>query len=124
MSQKDDELHTCAHCSGSGTCKTGSAGESCAVCVKKNELRKGTYTGLACGTCGGLGKTDSFTYRITHRTQPALAIILVVIPLFLIGFFSITESQYFHEILAFCTTVIGSVTGFYFSTRARTEAKS
>lgn len=108
-------LHDCAHCNGTGTCKSSSSGESCAACVKKNELKKGSYSGLACGTCGGLGKTDTLTYRLKHRTQPVLSIILVLGAFFMVFMFGTLKSQYFHEVLAFCTTLVGGVIGYYFS---------
>ncbi|RRV03629.1 molecular chaperone DnaJ [Stutzerimonas xanthomarina] len=117
MTERIEHLHQCAHCSGTGTCNSSSAGESCAVCVKKNELRKGSYYGLSCGTCGGLGKTDTLTYRLTHRTQPIISILLVSISLLLVLFFGLIKSPYFHEVMAFCTTLIGSVTGYYFSSK-------
>jgi len=118
-----ETLHDCAHCGGTGTCKSVS-GESCAVCVKKNELKRGQYFGLACGTCGGLGKTDTYTFRLKHRTQPLISIILVLFSLLLVLCFGLAGSQYFHEIMAFCTTLIGSVTGYYFSSRSALDSKS
>jgi hypothetical protein len=121
--ERVDNLHQCAHCIGTGTCSTDKAGESCAVCVKKNELSKGQYSGLACGTCGGLGKTDTITYRMAHRTQPLLAIALVMLSLALVFIFGIARSPYFHEIMAFCTTLIGGVTGYYFSSKGAGEIK-
>lgn len=108
-------LHSCAHCKGSGTCISGPDGASCMVCTKRNELKKGPYHGLACGTCGGLGKTDTMTYRMTHRTQPILSISLVFGSIGLILLFGFAGSPYFHEVLTFCTTLLGSVIGYYFS---------
>ncbi|SME96099.1 hypothetical protein [Pseudogulbenkiania subflava] len=108
-------LHACAHCKGTGTCTSGPDGASCMVCAKRNELKKGLYHGLACGTCGGLGKTDTMTYRMTHRTQPILSISLVFGSIGLILLFGFAGSPYFHEVLTFCTTLLGSVIGYYFS---------
>lgn len=109
-------LHQCGHCNGSGTCATGPGGTSCMVCVSRNELNKRkVYTGLACGACGGVGKTDTITYRMQHRMQPLLSISLVLISTILIIFFGLTKSPYCHEILTFCTTILGSVVGYYFS---------
>ncbi|WP_090498265.1 hypothetical protein [Pseudomonas borbori] len=122
--ERADNLHQCAHCAGTGTCSNNSAGESCAVCIKKNELRKGQYFGLSCGTCGGLGKTDTVTYRMTHRTQPMLASMLVVISLTLVTIFGLGKSPYFHEIMAFCTTLIGGVTGYYFSNKGAGDTRA
>lgn len=124
MSGGSGELYACAHCAGTGTCTSGVSEVSCAVCAKRNELKAGTYVGLACGTCNGLGKTDTRTYRINQRTQPLLAIYLVTFSLGLVTIFGISKNEYFHEILAFCTTLIGSVSGYYFSSRSAQIAKS
>ncbi len=122
MPVKSDVLHNCAHCSGSGTCKAGDNGESCAACVKRNELKEGPkYIGLACGTCGGLGKTDTLTYRLAHRTQPLLAWVIVTLTFLLIILFGFVGTQFFHEVLAFCTTLLGGVTGYYFVSRRDVE---
>lgn len=99
--------------------------EKVAQCaLKKNELKKGQYFGLACGTCGGLGITDTYTYRLNHRAQPLLSIVLVGASVLLVLFFGLLDSQYFHEILAFSATLVGSVTGYYFSSRRSLDAKS
>ena len=119
---RGDSLHNCAHCSGAGTCKAGENGDSCAACAKRNELKPGPkYVGLACGTCGGLGKTDTVTYRLTHRTQPLLAWVIVTLAFLLIIYFSFVAPQFFHEVLAFCTTLLGSVVGYYFVNRRDVE---
>ena len=110
-----DNLHDCAHCGGTGTCKSGKDAESCRACVKRNELRKGTYFGLMCGTCGGLGRTDTYTYRLQHRTQPLLSLLIVGGAFAVITLLGLTRSEYFHEVLAFCTTLVGGVTVYYFS---------
>jgi hypothetical protein len=85
--------------------------------VKKNELRGSPHVGLACGTCNGLGRTDSQTYRLLHRTQPTLALLIVSFSFLAIFAFGLLSSPYFHEVMAFCTTVVGGVIGFYFSSR-------
>jgi hypothetical protein len=112
-----ESLHACAHCNGSGTCKSGADGASCKACVKKNELRGGPHIGLACGTCNGLGQTDSVTYRMLHRTQPTLAFLIIFLTFTAIFTFGMLGSPYFHEVMAFCTTMAGGVIGYYFSSR-------
>lgn len=121
MTSEHNLLHACAHCKGSGTCNSGPDSSSCKVCEIKNELKKGPYYGLACGTCGGLGKTDTVTYRLNHRTKPVLSLILVLISTVLILLFGIFRNEYFHEVLTFCTTILGSVVGYYFSTKENGE---
>lgn len=113
MEHQNQHIHSCAHCNGSGTCKHGREGLSCAACVNKNELKRGEYFGLACGTCGGLGQTDTITYRMNHRTAPLLAI-MIILSCFLLIVFGLVKDQHFQEILTFSGTVIGSVVGYYF----------
>ncbi len=89
---QNQNLHECAHCSGTGTCNLGKDGEACAACVKKQELKKGVYHGLACGTCGGLGKTDTLTYRLNNRATPLLAMSIVPLCFVMIIFFGLTNN--------------------------------
>jgi hypothetical protein len=112
-----------AHCGGTGTCANGKEQTSCAVCVTRNELSPGffdslflkpkVYTGLLCGTCGGIGKTDTLTHRMNYRTAPLLAIILIG-GCFVLIFIVLIRDVHFSEILTFCGTLIGSVVGYYF----------
>jgi hypothetical protein len=118
MSHDFGDLYPCAHCNTEGTCRAGPDGSSCAVCVKKQELKRGQYIGIACGSCGGLGQTDTLTYRLAHRTQPLLSFVLVFGAFFLILLFGLLRSEYFNEVLAFCSTLIGGVTGYYFCSRS------
>jgi hypothetical protein len=108
-------LFDCKHCEGTGTCRNGKDGCSCAVCIKRNELPKNEYFGLACGSCGGIGKAEPTTERMNKRIAPALAITLVVSLLVMISFSSIMQNKYFSELLAFSSAIIGSLVGFYFS---------
>ena len=114
---QDQNLHECAHCNGTGTCNHGKDGEACAACVKKQELRKGLYYGLACGTCGGLGKTDTLTYRLNNRATPILGISIILCCFFMISIYGLTNNKHFSEILAFCSTLSGAVVGHYFGKR-------
>lgn len=114
-------LYDCQHCSGSGTCKNGVNEASCYACAKRNELpfwRRGNQQGLLCGSCGGIGQAEPLTERMNKRIAPVLAIMLVLLLLSMIFFFAFTKNEYFSEILAFSSAVIGSVVGFYFSRRA------
>jgi hypothetical protein len=118
-----DHILDCAHCGGTGTCANGEDQASCAACVTKNELSSGfvsrlftkpkAYVGLVCGTCGGMGKTDTLTHRMNHRAAPLLAISLIIGCFVLIGIVLIKDIH-FSEILTFCGTLIGSVIGYYF----------
>ena len=115
MTDINKHLHECAHCSSTGTCNQGKDGEACAACVKYHELnKKAKYLGLACGTCGGLGKTETMTHRLNNRTTPLLALSIVPLCFLMIILFGVTSSQYFSEVLAFCGTLSGAVVGHYF----------
>ena len=118
MNQIKSNLYDCHHCGGDGTCRNGASGESCAACVKKNELRGKGYTGLICGSCGGIGQAEPMTERMNKRAAPMLANILTCFLLVLVFWAAGVKSPYFSEILAFSSAVIGSVIGFYFSNRA------
>ena len=79
--------------------------------------------GLACGTCKGLGKTSTHLYNLQQKTTPWLAIGITVASFLLIAIFGLLKSEVFTEILAFCTTLLGTVTGYYFSARNNPDAK-
>lgn len=120
MQDIKSNLYECKHCSGTGTCTNGPENSTCAACIKKNELKKGkSYTGLLCGSCGGIGMAEPLTERMNKRTAPLLAIYLVVI--LLIGVFgaALTKSPFFSELLAFASAIIGTVCGHYFSMRVK-----
>lgn len=112
-------LYPCAHCTGTGTCKNGSANSSCNVCIKDNELKGKEHIGLACGICGGLGLAEPKTERINKRITPLLALTIVFLLLSGVFFSAITNNPHFNEILAFSGTLIGTVLGFYFSARSK-----
>jgi len=122
MEQLTANLYDCCHCGGTGTCKSGADGSSCLACAKRNEIpfwsQKGQY-GLLCGSCGGLGKAEPYTDRLNKRIAPLLAIILVIALLAIIAGAAMLKSAHFAELLAFASAIIGSVSGYYFSERAK-----
>ena len=116
----------CAHCKGTGTCTTGKAGASCDACAKQlNAFRDKERFGLACATCGGLGKTTTYLHALQQKTTPYLAYTITGCSFGLILLFGVwgywrndeTKVDYFNEVMAFCTTLLGAVTGHYFSSR-------
>ena len=113
MSTITATLYPCAHCKESGTCSTSNNGLSCAACVADHTL-KGEHYGLACGVCGGMGKAEPKTERINKRMAPILAYVMVMFLLIGIAVAAYTDSH-FSEVLAFAGTVIGAITGYYFS---------
>jgi hypothetical protein len=124
MEYHNQHIFDCAHCAGTGTCTKGKNETSCVACIKRNDLTQGLFskifsktqdhTGLSCGTCGGLGKTDTLTHRMNNRTAPLLAISIIAFCFTLI-FFALFKNEHLSEILTFCGTLIGSVVGYYFS---------
>ncbi len=112
-------LYPCAHCKETGTCTNGKDGASCTACIIKNEIfmlfRFKTHVGLLCGACGGIGQAEPLTERMNKRTKPMLAIAIVLIMFTLIFFSLLTKSPHFTAILAFATTLIGTIAGYYFS---------
>ena len=116
-SQITTNLYPCAHCKESGTCSTGSEGNSCNLCIKQNELKGKEHTGLACSVCRGLGKAEPLTERMNKRIKPLLSIIIVIPLLVIVAAAMFLNSQYFNEILAFASALIGTVIGFYFSSK-------
>ena len=121
MENQIQNIHDCAHCKGTGTCSHGKEGEACAACIKKNELKNGTYYGLACGTCGGLGKTDTVTSRINNRATPLLGMLITIFCFLMIILFGFAGNKYFSEVLALCGTLLGAVTGHYFGRRSEKQ---
>lgn len=113
-------LYECKHCAGTGTCANGKDRSSCLACAKKHELaiwrQYGQY-GLMCGSCGGIGQAEPLTERMNKRAAPMLAILLTISLLTMIAAAALLKSQHFSELLAFGSAIIGSVSGFYFSSR-------
>jgi hypothetical protein len=118
MNEIKSNLYDCKHCSGTGVCSNGPDKSSCAGCIKKNELKGKSYSGLLCGSCGGIGLAEPMTERMNKRTAPFLAIYLSLILLFGVFFAAFTKSPYFSELLAFSSAIIGTVCGYYFSSKS------
>jgi NMD protein affecting ribosome stability and mRNA decay len=105
----------CAHCGATGTCRNGSAGDSCAVCIKKNKIEGQPSTGLVCSVCQGCGAIEPRTARLRTLIAPIFALLIVYTALGLAWFFA--GDEHFTEVLAFAATLIGSITGYYFGGR-------
>ncbi|MUK71481.1 molecular chaperone DnaJ [Aliivibrio fischeri] len=113
-------LHLCKHCNETGTCTTGSEGNSCVACIKYHDLKVSKiYKGLACGTCGGLGMSEPLTERLNKRTKPLLAIGIVFTLLIFTFILGLMNSEHFSTFLAFSGTLIGSIITFYFSNASK-----
>ncbi len=113
-------LEKCAHCNNTGTCNKGKDGSSCEVCVRKNQKWTFVFSvsnpryGMVCSVCEGFGKIEPFTERLHNRIVPVLALLVVYVALIIICWAACTENKHFSELLAFSSTLIGSITGYYF----------
>ncbi|UMR31595.1 hypothetical protein MJ904_05090 [Massilia sp. MB5] len=114
MSNVTATLYACGHCKETGTCSNGSDGLSCSACAAEHALKGSEHRGLPCGVCGGMGRAEPKTERINKRMAPILAYVVVVLLLMGIALSAIFD-RHFSEILAFAGTVIGAITGYYFS---------
>lgn len=110
-------LYECLHCKGEGTCRNAEKGNSCAACVKLNDL-KGTHHGLICRACGGIGKADTLTERIGNRTPSLLAIFTIAGLFIILITAAATNNPHTNQLIAFSGGIIGTILGFYFSNRS------
>lgn len=108
-----NEKITCAHCGGSGSCKTDD-GKSCEKCVDFNCLNKDSEPrGIVCSVCEGTGVADLKSGVIRKRTPSALAFIVVVLSFYIISLS--LENDNLENILPVCSSLIAGVIGYYFS---------
>jgi hypothetical protein len=114
------ELVACKHCHESGTCDNGKEKNSCDACAI--EYIKGydplssekVFYGLKCSVCDGLGQDEPTTFKWHNRFLPILTATFVALAVILLLVFGLMESKYFENILVFASTLIGSITGFYY----------
>jgi len=104
----------CAHCEKTGTCRSGTDGSSCAVCIKWAKLPAQAVTGVVCSVCGGVGAAEPKTLKFLNRFLPIFAAGFVAILLLSLLVLALSAKNEFHEFLTFAGTAIGSVTGYYF----------
>ncbi len=123
----------CAHCGKSGTCKSGPSGSSCAVCVNSAEQMRvrhpfittlmgresapkssSVMVGLVCSVCQGTGTTEPKTLKFLNRFLPIFSASFVLVLVVLLIIFAFAAEKYFPSVLAFVSTAVGSVTGYYF----------
>lgn len=119
---KDEHLLDCGHCDGSGTCRSGIDGTSCAACMIAHNLKpyrflffKTSYSGLRCGGCNGLLKSDSASVRMQSRIGPILAIStlggLATVTLFAV----VLDKSLLAQVITGWLSLASSMTAFYFS---------
>jgi hypothetical protein len=119
-----NNLYECKHCAGTGTC-TSSNGNSCGKCIQdakshipfSSKNKEIGSVGLVCSVCDGLGVAQTKTDKINSRAQFRLALWIVLPVLFVALIMVINGSRYFSQYLTFASTLIASITGFYFANR-------
>jgi len=133
--------HSCAHCNGEGTCINGKNNASCKVCVKKTNSclrfhicstkqassskteKEPVFSddneefGLVCSVCSGRGRIEQKGGRLSRYTLTGLTAAIFVFSGILI--FKFAGEEQFPEILTFVSTLMGSVTGYYFGQKRK-----
>jgi uncharacterized membrane protein len=117
------ELVLCKHCNETGTCRNGEGDASCDRCAAfwsgrdKQFPKTGKHTGLVCSVCSGRGLAETASSQWDYRFPVILAILFIVIAFGLLYYFQ--NSPHFDTILVFVSTLVGSVTGYYFGGERR-----
>jgi hypothetical protein len=124
------EFVSCKHCGETGTCRNAFEGNSCARCkdywIKeiKTFKPKDIESGLVCSVCWGKGVTEPTSSKWLNRFTPVLAGGFVLFAFALLFFFGFLNrgSVDFDKILVFASTLIGSITGYYFGGEKATSS--
>jgi hypothetical protein len=112
------DLVPCAHCVTNGTCKNGLNQSGCAACQANWTERSGKFndfpekTGIICSVCWGRGLVEPSNQKWEYRFPAFLALLIIVVAFSLLLLFS--NENGFDKILVFVSTLVGSVTGYYF----------
>jgi hypothetical protein len=123
----------CKHCGAQGTCANAPGNKSCAVCrehwreqwfktyaknanaQQMSALPDNDTDGLVCSVCRGLGSAEMPSTKWDYRFPAGLALIFIIASFGLIYYFNQTrDEQRFQQVLIFASTLIGSITGYYF----------
>ena len=118
------DLVECPHCQQTGTCTNGQDGQSCQRCVarwnKGQSLppESGKAIGLVCSVCHGKGLAELSSGRWHYRYPALLALVVVLLGFLILFFFGWRHYEHFDKLLVFVSTLIGSITGYYFGGKA------
>jgi hypothetical protein len=120
------ELVTCKHCSETGTCRNGQDGTSCDRCStywrqqQSQQMPKDErFTGMVCSVCFGRGLAETASSQWDYRFPGLLAVLFIAAAFGLLFYFEVTQSAHFDKVLVFVSTLVGSVTGYYFGGERR-----
>jgi hypothetical protein len=119
------EFVVCKHCNETGTCKNGRDNSSCARCeaywaqsLKTYKTREGEP--VLCSVCWGKGVAEPLSSKWENRFTPILATAFVLLAFLAIFVFGSRDE--FEKILVFASTLIGSVTGYYFGGERKSKS--
>lgn len=108
-------LFPCAHCSETGTCRTGDNNNTCSACLRAHNIKGKNHVGLICGVCFGLGSAEPPTEKILRRYQPASNIYALCVCLGLLAvtlaMYVIFEKESLKYIMTLLTIIITGILG-------------
>jgi len=124
----------CKHCQAAGTCKSGANDKSCAVCrefwrekwyktyakelkdQRAPQFQESDGDGFVCSVCRGLGVVEMPSTKWDYRFPAILALLFIIATFWLIYYFDGSkDASRFQQVLVFASTLIGSITGYYFA---------
>lgn len=121
------EFVACKHCNETGTCRNGADSGSCARCgaywvsyVKDYKQKEGEP--VLCSVCWGKGVAEPLSAKWENRFTPILAISFVVLAFLVIFVFGLWSINQFDKVLVFASTLIGSITGYYFGGERKSKS--
>lgn len=115
------DLVECQHCKHTGTCSSGPEGQSCSRCVAFWTSRReyspdsGKPSGLVCSVCWGKGLAELSSSKWDYRYPAILAITIVLLAFSMLFYFGHRGYEHFDKLLVFVSTLIGSITGYYYA---------
>lgn len=81
---------------------------------KEGLIKNGSHVGLVCSVCWGKGLAELSSAKWNYRYPAILAIVFVLLGFLLLFVFAWRDYQHFDKLLVFVSTLIGSITGYYF----------
>jgi drug/metabolite transporter (DMT)-like permease len=110
------DLVPCAHCESKGSCKTGCPRCRAFWIQRESGLENvSDWAGIVCSVCWGKGVAEPSNQKWQYRFPAMLALLILVVAVFLLLWFSgKDQKEAFDRILVFVSTLVGSVTGYYF----------
>jgi len=80
--------------------------------------------GLICSVCEGRGTVEPHSVKLTNRFLPYFSMVFVLV---LLGFLAWViyrdDNYYFQGVLGFVSTMIGSITAYYFGGKVNSSTE-